>query len=212
MRVLTQDQVVAAALALVDAGGTDALSMRAAAAELGVAPNALYTYFPTRAALVAALIEQVLAEVDGGPLGSDWRAGVRGIASALRAALARHPGMVPLMVAGPMFGPQALGLGERVLALLVDAGFPPDDAARVLYTVLAYVLGFAAMDAAELPDGPAPTMAERVATRLVAFEDVPAEHFPHTRATATTAAGYVTDEQFRYGLDALIAGIAPLCR
>ena len=50
-RSLTLDQVVDAALDVVDEGGPSALSVRAVAACLGVLPNALYTYVHSRAAL-----------------------------------------------------------------------------------------------------------------------------------------------------------------
>ncbi len=206
--MLAARQILDTALALVDERGTDALTVRGVAAALDVAPNALYTYFPNRDALRAALVEHLLGELDGVKLPADWPTALRHLAGALRALLARHPGAVPLFVAGPMFGPHGLHTGERVLALLAGAGFTPTAAARALYTVLAYTLGFAAMDAAELTPGAPADMDTRVAQRRTAFEAVPAADYPHTHAAAAVMATYVTDTQFRSGLDTILAGLA----
>ena len=59
-RTLEPEQVVGAALELVDESGPDGLSVRAVAGRLGVQPNAVYTYVASRAALEQAIVEQVL--------------------------------------------------------------------------------------------------------------------------------------------------------
>ena len=88
-RTLSEERVTETALALVDREGGAALSVRRVALELGVRPNALYTYVPDRAGLERALVEWVmlqadLAHLDGRPApgghGSAttrWRSGPR---------------------------------------------------------------------------------------------------------------------------------------
>ena len=63
-RALTEDEILDAALSLLDDGGPSAASVRGIAARVGVAPNAVYTYFPDKAAVVKALVERLLWEVD----------------------------------------------------------------------------------------------------------------------------------------------------
>ena len=63
-RALTEDEILDAALSLLDDGGTAAASVRGIAARVGVAPNAVYTYFPDKAAVVEAIVERLLGEVD----------------------------------------------------------------------------------------------------------------------------------------------------
>jgi uncharacterized protein YjiS (DUF1127 family) len=48
--------------------------------------------------------------------------------------------------------------------------------------------------------------------RAAAFAAVPTERFPRTAAAAGTIAGYVTTEQFRWGLDRLLDGLRPAHR
>ena len=95
----------------------------AVAAALGVAPGALYTYFPTKAALVRALVDDLLGRVDLTLLDARApREGVEAFALAWRAVLLAHPGVVPLLLGSPFDGPQALAAGERLLDVLVHGG------------------------------------------------------------------------------------------
>jgi TetR/AcrR family tetracycline transcriptional repressor len=211
-RVLTEDAILDAALALLDSGGLEAASVRRIAAAVGVAPNAVYTYFPDKSAVLAALVDRLLGEVDYAALadhGPPWRERVQALALDVRARLSAHPGAVTLLMGGPMDGPHALRLGEYLLELLAGAGLDREAAARASYLVMTYVLGAIALEAAEHSgSGPLPAEADRIAARRAAFIDVPAEQFPHTAAAADTIATYVSTEQFRWGLDRVLAGIA----
>src|SRR4051812_36136476 len=130
-RALSETEILDAALSLLDEGGPDAASIRGIAARVGVAPNAVYTYFPDKAAVVQGLVERLLGEVDHDIFADrerPWRDRVEALALELRAKLSAHPGAVNLMVGGPMDGPHALALNEKLLELLVDAGLDPTDA------------------------------------------------------------------------------------
>lgn len=63
------EQILAAAVALLEREGQAGLSLRALAAELSLTPNALYRYFPSREALLAAVAVQgaegLLADLRG---------------------------------------------------------------------------------------------------------------------------------------------------
>ena len=103
-RALTEDEILDAALSLLDDGGPNAASVRGIAARVGVAPNAVYTYFPDKAAVVKALVERLLGEVDHDVFADrtqPWRQRVESLALELRARLTAHPGAVPLMIGGP---------------------------------------------------------------------------------------------------------------
>ncbi|MQY07772.1 TetR/AcrR family transcriptional regulator [Actinomadura macrotermitis] len=204
--------VLAEALALVDAGGLPALTMRALASRVGLTPGALYTYFPDRAAIVAALVDHLLAEADTAPLldgALPWQERLTRFALGLREVLLRHPGAVPAMLAGPFTGPVALTVGERMLHALGDAGLKPGDAARASYTVMVYVLGAIALEAAEItPGAPAAPEADRVAERRAAFGHLDPAAYPLTHAAADTMAAYVSTGQFRWGLERLLTGLA----
>lgn len=150
-RALTADEILDAALNLLDGGGAKAATVRGIAAQVGVAPNAVYTYFPNKAAVDQALVERLLGEVDHGVFtdrGQPWRDRVEALALQLRARLSAHPGVVPLMISGPTDGAHALALNERLLDLLTEAGLDRSDAARASYLLVVYVFGSAALEAA----------------------------------------------------------------
>jgi TetR/AcrR family transcriptional regulator, tetracycline repressor protein len=210
-RALTKDQILDAALSLLDDGGADAASVRGIAAKVGVAPNAVYTYFPDKAALVAALVERLLGEVDEAAFADHerpWRQRMEMLALDLRSRLTAHPGAVPLVIGGPMNGPNALALGERLLGLLSDAGLEPTEAAHASYLLIVYVFGSIALEVAEVQEpGPLPPEAERIATRNLDFSAVPGELFPRTAAASTVMAGYISTEQYVWGLHRLLNGL-----
>jgi TetR/AcrR family tetracycline transcriptional repressor len=210
-RALTENQILDAALTLLDEGGTDAASVRGIAAKVGVAPNGVYTYFPDKAAVVKALVERLLGEVDHGIFidpDQPWRQRVESLALDLRTRLSAHPGVVPLMIGGPMDGPNALALNERLLELLADAGLDSAAAARAAYLLIVYVFGSIALEVADLHQpGPLPPESERIDTRLRAFSATPAERFPRTAAAAAELAGYISTEQYLWGLRRVLDGI-----
>jgi TetR/AcrR family transcriptional regulator, tetracycline repressor protein len=211
-RALTEEEILDAALTLLDHGGPDAVSVRGIAARVGVAPNAVYTYFPGKAAVIKALAERLLGEVDRDVFADrerPWRERVEALALELRQRLSAHPGAVNLMVNSRMGGPHALALNERLLQLLADAGLDPTDAARASRLFFVYVFGSLVLEVAGLQQaGPLPGEAERVATRLVAFSATPADQFPLSAAAATTMADFISTEQYLWGLHRVLDGIA----
>ena len=211
-RALTEDEILDAALSLLDDGGASAASVRGIAAKVGVAPNAVYTYFPDKAAVVKGLVERLLGGIDHDVFadGSQpWRLRMESLALELRRRLSAHPAAVPLMIGGPMDGPHALALNERLLELLADAGLDPTDAARAAYLLIVYLFGAIALEvAAHHEPGPLPPESERVVTRQRAFAATPADRYPRTAGAATTLAGYISTEQYLWGLHRVLDGIA----
>ena len=211
-RALTEDEILNAALGLLDEGGPDAASVRGIAARVGVAPNAVYTYFPDKAAVIKALVERLLGEVDHDVFADrsrPWRDRVEALARDLRAHLSDHPGAVSLMIGGPMDGPHALALNEHLLEVLADAGLDRTEAARASYLLIVYVFGSIALEVADVHQaGPLPPEPERVAARQVAFSATPVDHFPRSAAAADTMADYISTEQYLWGLRRVLDGIS----
>ncbi len=129
-RALTRERVVAEALAIIGAGGVDALSMRALAARLGVVPGALYRHVRSKGQLCDLVADSVLAEVDCRPGGSPgWTEQVKALADRLRTVLENHPGIAGLLKTRDPLGPHSLALAEAFLAPCskpaCPAGRPP---------------------------------------------------------------------------------------
>lgn len=145
---LTADAVLEAGRQLVEREGVGALTMRRLAERLGVAPNSLYSHFPDKSALLDAILDSLLAEVevpDVDPM--DWRDGLVALMSASRGMLLAHGDLLPHLFSRPMRGPQATRLGEETLALLARGGIEGPPAVDALRALLTFTFGSVALDA-----------------------------------------------------------------
>ena len=202
---LSRELVLAAARRIADDEGVDRLTMRRLAAELGVLPNALYSYFPHKEALLDALVDDLLAGIDASdPTEGDWRDGLVRVMDSSRRLLLAHPQLVPVFLARPGLGPNAARLGEITFELLRRGGVEGERAVEAFRVLLIYSLGFAAFQAPRL-------QADSVArTRQVeaTFAGLPEDCFPQMRRLAGHLAAPTTDRHFHTGLRWLLDGIA----
>ncbi|WP_283137518.1 TetR/AcrR family transcriptional regulator [Rhizohabitans arisaemae] len=200
-RSVQPDAVLDAALELIDEGS---LTMRALATRVGLTPGALYTYFPDRSAIVAALADRLLAEADLSLLDDPSQSPhqrIENYSLALREVLLAHPAAVPAILGAAFNGPVALHVGESLLGVLPDA--------RATYTVMVYVLGSIALEAADLEafGTPPPPEPDRIAARRAVFVIDP-EQFPRTYGEIDAIAAYNSTGQFRWGLHRVLAGLS----
>jgi AcrR family transcriptional regulator len=99
----TDEAILDAAANLLEAGGLDALTMQAVAAEVGVRAPSLYKRVRDRAALVRAVQEAAATELEASlssvARGKDPRADIVAMADAFRAFAHRRPGVYGLLFA-----------------------------------------------------------------------------------------------------------------
>lgn len=144
--LLSRDRIVAAALALIDEEGLEAVSTRRLAAELGVSGPSLYNHFKGKDEILDAAADTVVRKVDlsmfdGG--GVDWRTALLEWARSYRAALTAHPNIVPFLARGPGRRPAGLRMADAVFGAMVDAGWPPAQATRIGALMRYFVAGSA---------------------------------------------------------------------
>ena len=206
---LSREQVLAAAVRLVDADGLDGLTMRRLGQELDRDPMALYRYVPNRAALLDGVAEHVLDQLDIPTDGSEWQLELRRIAHDFRALAMAHPHVVPLLVTRPPMTPLGLRpLGtlrplERILELLTSAGFPPADALHVYRTYFGFLFGSVLNELQEVGLDPE----ESEALLRLGLHRLPAEEFPHLRGLASELVRFDGAAELDYGLKAVLIGL-----
>lgn len=122
-RPLTRDAIVDAALALVDEGGLEALSMRAIGSRLGVQAMSLYHHVPSKAALLDALHERLILSIELGSFDGEWTDVLRGLAHAYRAVALAHPQSFVLLATRPLATPAAIAHVVPLLDVLAVPGF-----------------------------------------------------------------------------------------
>ena len=201
-RSISQADIVGSAFEILEQKGFAAVSVRGVAAALGLTPTAMYTYFPSKNALLRAMVEQVLSTLDldaASDAAVPWRDRVHALAAELRARLAEHTGAIVLVTSGPLDGPHARALTESLIAGFTSERMPLADAARAAHAVRAQVLGAAALDAAERADG-ASVAAERTALWT--------EDTAHPLTEAAESLEADDDAGFAWALDRLLDGFA----
>jgi AcrR family transcriptional regulator len=117
------EQIAAAALAVADADGLTAVTMRAVAAALGTGPASLYRYVRTRDELVDLMVDAAYGEFDHGePPTGDWLADMLDLARQSRALLLRRPWMLETAETPRPLGPNAAAYLDRALGALEPSG------------------------------------------------------------------------------------------
>ncbi|MHB8630453.1 MAG: TetR/AcrR family transcriptional regulator C-terminal domain-containing protein [Candidatus Limnocylindria bacterium] len=196
---LTRSRIVRAALAVVDRDGLDALSMRRLGAELGVEGMAVYRHFPNKAAVLAGVVDLLLAElVIPPPSDVPWQLVFREVSRAYRALLLRHPHAIPLLAALPLSDPAAARAAGAVMAQLRAAGFDAPTALKTLATITSYVVGVAQWEV-----GTAPFRSEGAREAFA----LPADADPYLVELLPQLAADDCDETFEFGLDVIVRGL-----
>ena len=113
--------------------------------------------------------------------------------------LRRHRNVAPLLGADVMIGPNALAGRERVIAILLDNGFPPALAARSYATLARYILGFAIQLTSHRDD-----LDDAGLSQL--FRNLDPAQFPATVKVADSLP-VPMDDEFAFGLELIIDGL-----
>lgn len=201
--------MLTAALALVDAEGLKALSMRRLGHELGRDPMGLYRYAKNRADLLDGITELVLDKLVIPTDGVHWQEQLRATAHDFRALALAHPHVVPLLVTRPLSTPLGLRpLGtlrplEDILALLIGAGFAPADALHVYRAYYGFLYGHILNELQEI----VVDEEEHEDLLRLGLHRLPARSFPHLRALAPVLADYDGAGELEAGVTILLTGL-----
>ncbi|MFG1706058.1 TetR/AcrR family transcriptional regulator C-terminal domain-containing protein [Nonomuraea sp. M3C6] len=148
--VLTREAIVAAAIAIADAEGLGAVSIRRVAAELGARAMTLYSYIERKEDLLALMLDEIAAEVlIDGPLPADWREALLLMAWRERELVRRHPWRVELISQRVAVGPNAMRHVEQKLSAFDGLGVDRLTAWRFLAAFNDYMTGFVVRESLE---------------------------------------------------------------
>ena len=210
---LSKVAVVERGLALADAEGLDAVTIRRLAADLGVTPMALYWHFRSKDELLVGLAERVWAEIDVDvDRDAGWAAQLRFLLESLIHVLRTHPSASQLLLSGEKrTSESAMIANEVALEVLSRAGFDAEHAAAIarnaLFTGLMLVVSEPGFE-------PGQTEAERVEHQRLArvrLSLLPPDKFPMLVECAVPMTA-CDDPDFHYklGVDLFVAGVQAL--
>jgi AcrR family transcriptional regulator len=226
-RGLEGADIITAAVAVADAEGTDAVSMRRIARELDVGTMSLYWYVSSKEELHRLMLERVQAEALAPEPSGEWRTDLRGYARAMRATLLRHPWAIDFLGMGPPSGPNDARNAERLMGALDGLGLDVETAMRALLTFGTYVVGAALREIQEIrwqesvAESTAGLTEGEVDESIAEFSRRVREsgRYPHlvrileaVEAGADPDSPETRDERFEFGVDCMLDGIAAQLR
>ncbi len=209
---LSRAAVVDRALALADAEGLEALTIRRLATQLGVTPMALYWHFRSKEELIAGLSDRIWGEIktDVDPA-MPWAQQLRGMLESLIEVLRAHPCASTLLIEGPSLSSSHWKATETTLAILRGAGFDPQHAAEIarsaLWTGITLVMSEPGFD----PGLPEAERAETQRRKQIELASLPPGRYPHLVEAAVPLTACDNPEfHYRFGVDLFVAGVQAL--
>ncbi|AXT85753.1 TetR family transcriptional regulator [Aeromicrobium sp. A1-2] len=214
---LSRERVLVAAIALADAEGMSAVTMRRLAADVGVEAMSLYHHVPGKAGLLDGLAEAVIvrihAAVDAAvSADDDWRTAVRHRCLAARSVMVDHRWAPGLLGSRSSIPTSLYPYYEEILATMIRGGLGYHLAHQGIHALGTMVLGFTQ----ELftPDSEGGTLDEEAAEAELAAM---AEMLPHLTAMVASEVhdagedplGWCDSQnEFEFTLDLLLDGLA----
>ncbi len=194
-RLLSRERVLRGAVAIADASGIGALTMRSLASELGVKPMSLYHYVAGKDEILDGIVDLVFSEIELPSAAGDWQSELRRRAISTRQALRRHSWAIGLMESRANPGPATLRHHDATIGTLRAAGFSVAATAHAYALLDSYVYGFALQEAS-LPFTPES-----------AAKPITNGQYPHLAEMATQhtlQAGYDFGNEFEIGLTIIL--------
>lgn len=143
---INRRRVVDAAIQIADEQGLDALSIRAVASRLGVAPMTLYGHVAGADELTDVVVADIISRAVGRPGRAEEQDPVLRFAYGLQEILLEHPAILDAFRRQPIFTEQAVEAAERVLNALTERGYDADSALDLYALIVAFVVGFTALE------------------------------------------------------------------
>jgi AcrR family transcriptional regulator len=212
---LTRETIVDAAMAILDASGLDAVSMRSVADRLATGPASLYAHVSGKPELLALMLDRVIGEIELPPPDpARWKEQLRAGMIAMHRGLTAHRDIARVAIGEIPTGHNALASMEIFLGIMRAGGVPPQIAAYAADVLPLYVVATAYEDSVR-----ANAMGLRTEEEARAyfqsiddyFASLPADRFPVLAAMVP----YLTEsegDRFAFGLDLMIEGLATMAQ
>jgi AcrR family transcriptional regulator len=215
---LSTPEIVQRAIAIADAKGLDALTMRRLAEVLQVAPMALYTYVPGKAELLDLMLDAAYAQMPRTAPGGDWRARLTAVAADNRALFEAHPWAATISSSRPPLGPGLMAKYEHELTALEHTGLDEVQTDAALTFVLDFVRSNALAAQAARTQSEESGMTDEqwweanapLLARVFDEARYPTAARVGAAAGAAQGGAYSPDHAWEFGLERVLDGLAAL--
>ncbi len=192
---LSRESIRAAALELIDRDGLDEFSTRKLGRALGCEAMAIYWYYPSKDALLDAVVDVLMASVAKVVVdrdGDDWIGVLREVAHAYRKIAHDHPRAFPLLATRRFASEDTYAFLEQLFELARRQGIDDRVAARFYRVVSSYCSGFALNELAASPEPRTAPLRRK---------------FARVAAVSTWLEPRYLDEMFGFGLELQLAAL-----
>ena len=206
---LSRRTVVEAALALADAEGLAAVTIRRLATQLGVTPMALYWHYRSKDELLDGMAASVFEDLDP-TLDDDatWQEQLRRLFGSLLDAFRAHPSTAALVATRTIWTDEGLRTTEAALHILGRAGFSPTEATQIARHAVSTVANLVAAEPGVVVREESRDVADDRRRARLFLESLPPDRYPRlVEAARPLTEGVDPDAYFAFGLDLLLAGI-----
>jgi AcrR family transcriptional regulator len=193
---LSAERIECEALALVEEEGLEEFSIRKLAARLGCQAMSLYHHYPSKAHLMDAMLDRIIASTPFPSADLPWDARLAMLARDFRAVALRHPRFFPFLATHRLNTPTGLRWIDHVIASFRAGGLGDEDAARLFRAFGYYLMGAGLDETAGYSKGPGAAAAVP--------EDQIARDFPNVFAAGRYFQPAEREATFELGLSALL--------
>ena len=190
---------------LADECGIDSVSMRELGRRLEVKAASLYNHISGKDDLLGGMVDLALSEIDVPVDGVYWKETLRRRAISAREVFARHGWAAGLIDSRDRTGPNSLAYVDRVLGVLIGAGFSPAAAANAFLVLDSYIYGFER----QRPDASVEGGLKRTEVAREVLAAIPDGEYPFAASVALEYAGNPFDPEaaFEFGLSLILDGL-----
>ncbi len=207
---LSREQIVDAAIELLDASGEAGLTFRALSGRLATGPGAIYGHIANKSDLLTAACDVLVARtLDEAPPGTAPDAAIRALALALFDAIDAHPWIGSALAVAPGQLPMVRILdrvGRQVRAL----GVPDAAQWRATSALLSYILGVGGQNAAngQLAREQGLDRTNFLDSMAATWAMLDPAEYPFAHAIAAQMREHDDRADFLAGIDLLLVGLA----
>jgi len=212
---LSRERVLAAAVALADEHGIEAVSMRRLGQELGVEAMSLYNHVANKEDLLTGMADAIVSEMPVAEDGPDWRATLRQHVLDARDVLLRHEWAPKVIEGRKDLTPTMLQHYDGVVGIFLRAGFSADLTHHAVHVLGSRALGFTQElfddSGSEMSDPEvAALMMQQMAAAYPNLGALIAGGDPHKEDDSILGDGCDSQFEFEFTLDLILDGLERL--
>ena len=203
---LTRERIIQAAVDLADEQGIDALSMRKLGSALGVEAMSLYNHVGGKDDILDSMVEYLFNSIGPIDATAGWQPTVRGAALAAKRAFASHPWSITLITTRQTLGDSSFAVMDAMVGMLLAEGYSTKIAHHAWHAIASHVMGYAFQEINSVFGSAGDPDQEEIADLIGQYS----EQFPSLAAIGPHLMCCSYDEEFEFGLDLLLTGIASI--